>query len=128
MPTSKFAPCLQGFEAVSVFFASANAASAAGASFFTGRGVDRGGVSATATAQAQKAPFFVSMSVVCLARCPRASAEAFARGARGVFSLRILAEAGCSSQRANRRRGITSTHSALRADLSVREFIACFKR
>lgn len=37
-----------------------------------------------AAAQAQKAPFFVSVSVVCLARCPRASAEAFARGARGV--------------------------------------------
>ena len=76
---------------------------AAGASISTGRGIIEGGVSATATAQAQKAPCLVSMSVVCLARCPRASAEAFARGARGVFSLRILAEAGCSSQRANRR-------------------------
>ena len=43
---------------------------------------------------------------------------------RGGFSFwqRVLIAAGKS------RRGITSTHSALRADLSVREFIACFKR
>ena len=77
-----------------------------GVTFFSDRAGRGDGVAAATTAaaaQRQKGPFLVSMSVVCLVMRPRAPAGAFARGAHGVFSLRILAEAGCSSQRAYRR-------------------------